>query len=254
MAGSISLSGKAALRSGAGLVTVATADVCQSTVAGFEPALMTAALPSDAEGRISTGALDKVRELSDRATMVGCGPGLGHSAEITALVVGLYRELRLPMVVDADGLNALSSLPDVGATHAGPRILTPHPGEFARLVRKPHLRTADAITDAVALAARYSAIVVLKGHRTLVTDGSRQYINSTGNAGMATGGTGDVLTGIITGLLGQGLAAFEAAQLGVYIHGLAGDLAAEKLGELSLIASDLLDYLPAAFRQAASAS
>ena len=132
MAGSISLSGMAALRSGAGLVTVATADAAQPTVAGFEPSLITAALPSDSEGRIFTGALDKLRELADRATVVGCGPGLGHSAEITALVVGLYNELRLPMVVDADGLNALASLPDVGATHAGPRILTPHPGEFAR--------------------------------------------------------------------------------------------------------------------------
>ncbi len=193
-----------------------------------------------------------MRELADRATVVGCGPGLGHSAEITALVVGLYNELRLPMVVDADGLNALASLPDVGATHAGPRILTPHPGEFARLLRKSQINTAEAIPAAVQLAGRFSAVVVLKGHRTLVTDGARQYLNSTGNAGMATAGAGDVLTGVITALLGQGLPAFEAAQLGVYIHGLAGDLAAEKLGEVSLIASDLLDFLPAAFRQSAA--
>jgi NAD(P)H-hydrate epimerase len=252
MAGSISLSGMAALRSGAGLVTVATADAAQPTVAGFEPSLMTAGLPSDSEGRIFAGALDKLRELADRATVVGCGPGLGHSAEITALVVGLYNELRLPMVVDADGLNALASLPDVGATHAGPRILTPHPGEFARLVRKSQVNTAEAIPAAVQLAGRFKAVVVLKGHRTLVTDGARQYLNSTGNVGMATAGAGDVLTGVITALLGQGMAPFEAAQLGVYIHGLAGDLAAEKLGEVSLIASDLLDFLPAAFRQSAA--
>ena len=214
---------------------------------------MTSALPSDSEGRIATGALDKLRELADRATVVGCGPGLGHSAEITALVVGLYHELRLPMVLDADGLNALSTLPDVGASHAGPRILTPHPGEFARLVRKKQLNSAELITEAVQLAGRYSAVVVLKGHRTLVTDGKRQYFNSTGNAGMATAGTGDVLTGIITALVGQGLGTFEAAQLGVYLHGLAGDLAAEKLGEVSLIASDLLDFLPGAFRETGSA-
>jgi NAD(P)H-hydrate epimerase len=253
MAGSISLSGMACLRSGAGLVTIATPAACQPTVAGFEPSLMTSALPCDGEGRIASAALARIRDLANRATVVACGPGLGHSVEVTGLVAALYSELRQPMVVDADALNAISTLPDALKNHAGPRVLTPHPGEFARLVRQSNLSPDQNTAAAVDLAGRAGVVILLKGHPTLVTDGSREAWNTTGNPGMATGGTGDILTGVIAALLCQGLKPLEAAQLCAHVHGLAGDLAAEQLGQVSMIASDLLKFLPAAFQRVQSA-
>ena len=158
----------------------------------------------------------------------------------------MYQEIAKPIVFDADALNALAAEPDVLAHPGGPRILTPHPGEFARLIGRkldPEPRS-DAAAE---LAARCGIVVVLKGHRTLVTDGQRRAVNATGNPGMATGGTGDVLTGLITALACQHLEPFDAARLGVYLHGLAGDLAAAELGQVSLVASDLIRYLPKAF-------
>ena len=153
------------------------------------------------------------------------------------------------MVVDADGLNALASRPEVLDHPGGPRILTPHPGEFARLVGARPVSAQEREAMAVDLARRCEVVVVLKGHRTLITDGHRWARNTTGNPGMATGGTGDVLTGLITALVCQHLPPLEAAQLGVYLHGLAGDLAADQLGQEALIASDLIRFLPEAFRR-----
>ena len=155
-----------------------------------------------------------------------------------------------PLVLDADGLNVLQGDTAPLRGRSAPLILTPHPGEFARLVRTDVPAVlAQREELATRFAAEHGLVLVLKGHATLVTDGLRFYRNTTGNAGMATGGTGDVLTGLIAALVGQGLEAFAAAQLGVYLHGLAGDLAREDLGEVSLIAIDLLDYLPRAFQQ-----
>jgi ADP-dependent NAD(P)H-hydrate dehydratase len=248
MPGSISLSGMAALRSGAGLVTLAVPEVCQAIVAGFEPSYMTAPLPSDAAGQFEKSALPLLRDLISRATVVAIGPGIGRSDAVTDLVTMLYHETTVPMVVDADGLNALASDRQALPQHAGPRVLTPHPGEFARLVgqREP---PADRVGDATRLAASATIVVVLKGHGTVIADGARHAVNPTGNPGMATGGTGDVLTGVVAAMLAQGLAPFEAAQLGVYVHGLAGDLAAEALGQNSMIASDLIKHLPEAFQR-----
>jgi NAD(P)H-hydrate epimerase len=248
MTGAAVLAGLGALRGGAGLVRLAVPDVCLQTVAACEPSYMTAPLPSDAAGRIAAEAYEQIVALTEAATVVGCGPGLGRCWDLDQLVCRLYQELAKPMVVDADGLNALASDPDVLPQTAGPRILTPHPGEFARLIGR-RLEGDARRAAAVELAARCGVVVVLKGFQTLVTDGSRQAVNSTGNPGMATGGSGDVLTGLITALAAQGLEPFEAARLGVYLHGLAGDLAAAELGEVSLIASDLVRYLPKAFRQ-----
>jgi ADP-dependent NAD(P)H-hydrate dehydratase len=164
----------------------------------------------------------------------------------------LYFELPQPTVFDADGLNALAQQPDIMNRAAGPRILTPHPGEFGRLVAKDGpMSPGERRERAIDLAVRCNAVVVLKGHQTFITDGTRSEINTTGNAGMATGGTGDILTGVLVALLCQGLAPFDAAQLGVYVHGLAGDLAAAELGQASMIARDLLDFLPAAFKSLA---
>jgi NAD(P)H-hydrate epimerase len=249
MAGAISLAGMATLRSGAGLVTIATPDVCQNVVASFEPSYMTLGLANDGEGRLSKTAHRAMVDAAANCTAVGCGPGLGRSHDLVKLVERLYFELPQPTVFDADGLNALAQQPDILSRAAGPRILTPHPGEFGRLVAKDGSMSVSEQRDrAVDLAKRCNAVVVLKGHQTFITDGNRGELNTTGNPGMATGGTGDILTGVLLALLCQGLSPFDAAHLGVHLHGLAGDLAAAELGQVSLIARDLLDFLPAAFK------
>jgi NAD(P)H-hydrate epimerase len=249
MAGAISLAGMATLRSGAGLVTIATADACQSVVAGFEPSYMTIGLASDPDGRLAKVTHRPLLEAAANATAIGCGPGLGRSHDLVQLVERLYFELAQPTVFDADALNALSQQPDVLNRPAGPRILTPHPGEFGRLVAKDRpMSEAERRERAIDLAIRCNVVVVLKGHQTFITDGHRSEVNTTGNPGMATGGTGDVLTGMLVALLCQGLEPFQAAHLGTHVHGLAGDMAAAKFGQVSMIARDLLDFLPAAFK------
>jgi NAD(P)H-hydrate epimerase len=252
MTGAVVMAGMAALRGGAGLVRLAVPEVCLDVVAAFEPSYMTVPLPGDADGRIAAEAWGKIVESCEWADVVALGPGLGRSEGLDELVGRLYREVPKPMVVDADGLNALSTQPDVLGDHAASRILTPHPGEFARLTGEkvsPNSAREEQEDAAVELAARANVIVVLKGHRTLVTDGSHRYQNTTGNPGMATGGSGDVLTGLVTALCGQGLSPYDAARLGVYLHGLAGDFAASEHGEVSMIASDLVDFLPDAFEE-----
>ena len=250
MAGAISLSGMAALRGGAGLVKLAVPTSSQDVVASFEPSYMTVGLPCDDAGRIGLAARESIAELVEKSTVVGCGPGLGRSAELDELVVGLYTRLKPPAVFDADALNALAAQGDLLARPGGPRILTPHPGEFQRLIgARDRMSRQEMEQAAVELAARAGIVLLLKGHRTLITDGRRQAHNTTGNPGMATGGTGDVLTGLTTALLCQHLSPFDAARLAAHVHGLAGDLAAEELGEVSLIASDLVRWLPAAFQR-----
>ena len=248
MTGAVALAGMAALRGGAGLVRLAVPQSCLDTVAAFEPSYMTLPLPDDPDGRIAPGAFDAIAEWTNWATVVALGPGLGRSEGLDELVGRLYRELPKPMIIDADALNALATQPGVLAEGGGPRILTPHPGEFARLIGR-QLSGEEAETAAVELAARCGIVLVLKGHRTLTTDGKLRAKNDTGNPGMATGGAGDVLTGLITALACQGLGPFEAAQLGVYLHGLSGDIAAAELGEVSLTASDLVECLPDAFEE-----
>ena len=248
MSGAIALAGTATLRSGAGLVTLAVPGSVQNVVATIEPSYMTQELPEEV-GQIAVLAADTILEMSKPATALALGPGLGRSPTLTALVAKLYSEIRKPMVVDADALFALAEHRDVLSNPGGLRVLTPHPGEFARLTG---LSTGEVQADRQSLArqwaARWQVVLVLKGHRSVITDGRRSTLNTTGNAGMATGGTGDVLTGIITALLGQGLSPLDAARLGAHLHGLAGDLAAAELGEVSLIASDLPHYLPQAFQ------
>lgn len=249
MAGAIALAGMSALRGGAGLVKLAVPEVCLDVVAGFEPSYMTTPLPCDSRGRLTVAARQLLAELAAIATCLACGPGLGRSDDLTELVVWLYRDLPQPMIFDADALNALSSVAN-GLSHpGGPRILTPHPGEFQRLAGvEGRMQADEQAACAVQLAQEHGVVIVLKGHHTLITDGKREARNQTGNPGMATGGSGDVLTGLITALVCQGLAPFEAAQLGVHLHGLAGDLAATELGQASLIASDLVRFLPRAMQ------
>lgn len=248
MAGAVALAGMAALRGGAGLVRLAVPDVCLDTVAGFEPSYMTLALPADRRGRIAFEARAGIVAAAAQARWVAYGPGLGRSAGLDALTAWLFAHLPRPMVIDADGLNALAARCEALGPAPAPRILTPHPGEFARLFGR-RISPEERESAARALAARWQTVVVLKGHRTVITDGTRLAINPTGNPGMATGGSGDVLTGLIAALGCQGLAPFEAAQLGVFLHGLAGDLAARELSEEALMASDLVRFLPNAVQQ-----
>src|SRR3954447_5986459 len=252
MSGAVSLAGKAALRSGAGLVTLAVPCIIQDVVASIEPSYMTFGL-DEYSGRFDCLASRQVIQLAEVVTAVGLGPALGRSKEVTRFVTRLYHDITKPMVVDADALFALAEHADQWPKCGAARILTPHPGEFARLAGafpKVDHRVAIATGLAKRLVQGGCAenVIVLKGHETVVTDGKRYAINRTGNPGMATGGTGDVLTGIITALLCQGLSPFDAARLGVHVHGLAGDLAANELGQVSMIASDLIEYLPRAFR------
>ncbi|MHC4404500.1 MAG: NAD(P)H-hydrate dehydratase [Planctomycetota bacterium] len=249
MAGAAALAGMAALRGGAGLVRMAVPDACLDTVAAVEPSYMTAALPSDRAGRIAWSAREKIEELAAAATVVACGPGVGRSLGLDALIHWMYARLPQPMVVDADGLNALAARRHALAEPGGPRVLTPHPGELARLLGVERVAADKRNAAAIGLAARLGVVIVLKGHQTRVTDGRQQAINTTGNPGMATGGSGDVLTGLIAALACQSLSPFDAAQLGAYLHGLAGDLAADELGQESLVASDLVRFLPEAFNQ-----
>jgi NAD(P)H-hydrate epimerase len=206
-------------------------------------------LPQDEHGRLSSQAEAEILTLAAAIQVMALGPGLGQSSAITGLVTALLPQLSIPLVLDADGLNALSGRTEVLNQRRAATVLTPHPGEFARLVG---MTVAQVQEQRPSLSARFAAdhgvVLLLKGSGTIVTDGRRIYHNRTGNPGMATGGTGDVLTGLIAALLGQGLEAFAAAQLGAYLHGLAGDLARDDFGEVSMIASDLLAYLPHAFR------
>jgi hydroxyethylthiazole kinase-like uncharacterized protein yjeF len=257
-AGAAALSGYGALRSGAGLVTVATSEDALPTVASFRPELMTAPLAQTDAGTISLRNFEYNRfaDLIAQKSVLGIGPGIGMNHETQQFVRRVLLECPLPIVLDADGLNALAAVPadflEALANRATPAlVLTPHPGEMARLLGStvPAIQQ-DRLGSAQRAAAKYKAYVVLKGFHTIVaTPNGDAFINSTGNPGMATAGTGDVLTGIIAGLTAQfGIDRWERViGLGVYLHGLAGDIAAAKTGEASLIASDLIDALPAAY-------
>lgn len=248
MTGAAYLTAQGAMRSGAGLVTVATPKSQQPILATKLTCAMTAALPETNGGTLSLSARKPLLNLARESDIIALGPGLSQHPQTIKLILSVLPFLSSPVVVDADGLNALSKNPAILKRIKVPVILTPHPGEMLRLSgSRVDKSTRSRVRIAVELARKYQVIVALKGYQTVVTDGRSVYINKTGNPGMATGGSGDVLTGIIAGLLGQGLKPFAAAQLGVYLHGLAGDLAAREIGEFPLIATDLLDYLPKAF-------
>jgi ADP-dependent NAD(P)H-hydrate dehydratase len=250
MSGAAVLCGSAALRGGAGLVTVATPTEIVSVVAAGNPCYMTRPLPTDTDGRLSADALPVILGDAEAADVVAVGPGLGQSAGVASVVVKLVGRLPRPLVLDADGLNNLSGNVDLLRTRPAPTVLTPHPGEFARLTGRT-IADVQANREGLAaeFAAAYKVVLLLKGPTTIVTDGRRLSRNTTGNPGMATGGTGDVLTGLTAALLGQGLDAFDAARLAAHLHGLAGDLARDELGEVAMIATDVLGHLPAAFRR-----
>jgi len=246
-----------ALRAGAGLVTAATSDSAQPLVAAHAFEVMTEALPETHGGALSQVAEPMLRDLMASCDVLALGPGLMSGHETAALVRQLVSSSQMPLVLDADGLNAFGGRAAELNGEQRVLILTPHPGEMARLLSHPAeppvsaLQVqADRIGIVRAFAKRHHCYLVLKGHRTAIADpGGQVWINTTGNPGMATAGAGDLLTGIIAGLLAQGLSPMEAVLLGVYAHGMAGDLAADDTGEISLMARDILEALPDAFQQ-----
>jgi NAD(P)H-hydrate epimerase len=249
MSGAAVLCASAALRGGAGLVRVAVPADILAIVAAGNPCYMTAPLPHDDQGRLAAAAEAGVLSLAATSDVIAAGPGLGQAPPVAAVVRALLARTTAPLVLDADALNVLVGQTEGLRGRSVPPILTPHPGEFARLLgRKVSGEPAERRELAARFAAEHGIVLVLKGHGTVVTDGRRIYVNTTGNPGMATGGSGDVLTGLIAALLGQRLEPFAAAQLGVHLHGLAGDLARNELGETSLIATDLIAYLPHTFQ------
>lgn len=250
MAGAANLAGMGALRSGAGLVTIGVPDAIYLIIAKHDSELMVRPLPSTKKGTLSLQGLAEIKQFCKTQQVLALGPGLSQHTTTQKLIRNIIQEIELPMVIDADALNALKGNLKVLQACCGRAVLTPHPGEFLRVFGGT-LDESAALRKkrAEEVARTHGVVIVLKGHRTVVASPEGQvYVNSTGNPGMATAGSGDVLTGIITALLGQGLSCFEAACLGAHVHGLAGDLAAKKTGQVSLIAGDLLHFLPDAFK------
>ncbi len=256
-AGSVAMAGISALRAGAGLSTVATPESALPTVAGFYPEIMTEPLPETASGTISGGAMKPLTEVAKGKTVLAIGPGISRVPVTSKFVRTLVRGSELPVVLDADGLNAFEGKTDELNGKGRVLVITPHPGEMARLAARS---VADVQKDRLGIARQFARkhnlIVVLKGYRTLVVqpDGEA-WVNTTGNPGMSTGGTGDILTGMVAGMIAQHpnqpMLAVCAA---VHLHGLAGDAMLDNVGEHSMIATDLLRGLPEAFRRAQRAA
>jgi ADP-dependent NAD(P)H-hydrate dehydratase / NAD(P)H-hydrate epimerase len=253
--GAAAMAGMAALRAGAGLVTVATAKSALPNVAGFAAELMTEPLPETDTGGISAASVKggELQQLASTMTVVAIGPGIGRHPETVEFVREAVRTLKCPLVIDADGLNAFDGKTELLDGSKRGLVLTPHPGEMARLAGiSTKAVQADRLNVARTFAREHKLVLVLKGNLTVVAlpDGTA-WVNPTGNPGMATGGTGDILTGMTAGILGQMPSdAARAAVAAVYLHGLAGDVAAERMGQHSLVATDLLTGLPEAFRRA----
>jgi ADP-dependent NAD(P)H-hydrate dehydratase len=249
--GAPALAGKAALRSGSGLVRVAVPRSVQPIVAGLDACYTTLGLPEDSAGQMDASSSTRAAQAAFEHDVVCFGPGAGTGAGAREVLLNLIAQPNLRMVIDADGLNGLALSGNWLAGKKASIILTPHPGEFTRLwkglSRDPLPK--ERKEQAAALAEQIGGVVVLKGAGTVVTDSKQIYVNTTGNPGMATAGAGDVLSGIITALAGQGMSDFDAAVAAVFVHGLAGDLAAEEKGQISMTAADLIDDLPAAFRR-----
>ena len=249
MSGAAALAGMAALRCGAGLVTVATDHRCQGQVASYHPSLMTlgmefSQLQATVPDEFSSPKIDQYQCLA-------MGPGLGMASDVGRWLRDYVPRVTIPMVIDADGLNHLSDGFDFSKIQS-PTVFTPHAGEMKRLMDHPSWDRKKQEAFANDLALRSEGVVVLKGPQTLITDGQRSVYNSTGNPGMATAGSGDVLTGMISALIGQGLSAWESSVLGCYLHGRAGDIAATENTKVALVSTDIIEFLPEAIKASGS--
>ena len=247
--GAAAMTGVSALRSGAGLVTVASAASAIDVISSHSPELMTAPLLETPAGSIASAAAAAVDSLAEKKSIVALGPGLGTAPDTMTFAQTLWERLRVPVIVDADGINALAG---TFLHPGGPRIITPHPGEMSRFMGiSPAAVQQDRIGAARDIALDREITVVLKGQRTIIAfpDG-RVWVNPTGSPAMATGGTGDILTGLMAGLMAQFPAEADyALAAAVWLHGRAGELGAADLGEKCLLATDLLRYLPVAMRE-----
>jgi len=246
MIGAGALAAMAAQRGGAGLVTLALPRDLNLAAECLLKSAMSLPLPQTADGALGMAAGERILATADRFDAFAIGPGLRTGEETQQMVRSLVTGLRAPLVVDADGLNALAGHLDALRGRDAPTVLTPHPGEMSRLVGGAGVSEVQKDRQGAArrFAAEHGVVLVLKGHGTVVADGRRLCVNDTGNPGMATGGMGDVLTGLIAGLLCQGLDPFDAARLAVFVHGLAGDVAARAAGQLSVIPEDVLGCVP----------
>ncbi len=251
MSGAVCLSSVSALRSGSGMVTAAIPRSIQMIVAAYEPCVMTIGLETDCNGQLASLSRNRIEELLAEKDAVAIGPGLGQSASAAELVSLVLEVCHVPLVLDADALNVAATGQLLAKLNKGTAcVITPHPGEFVRLTGLPITDDEDTrISMAADFARTHELTVALKGPRTVVTNGVRLFVNATGNSGMATAGSGDVLTGIVASLLGQKMNAFEAAALAVNAHGRAGNFASFELSQRGMIASDLLMALPKAWDQ-----
>jgi len=257
MIGAVALASNAALRGGAGLVTFAAPETIQLCVAVLCPCATSRPLACRKSGELAAQSVAQMLQAVGGCDVLAIGPGMAVGPGQRRLLRAALGQEK-PLVVDADGLNNLAAVDAWPSLANCPLVLTPHPGEFARLTGRG-VKDIQADREKATLAAvngwrrrsggKRPLVCALKGAGTVVSDGRRLFVNATGNPGMATGGSGDVLTGLIGALIGQGLAPFEATCLAVHCHGRTGDLAAEKLGQVSLMATDLLDYLPAAMKE-----
>jgi NAD(P)H-hydrate epimerase len=257
MTGAAVLCGHGALRAGAGLVTVATVASMQPVLAQqLRPEAMTVSLPESSDGTVIPEAFDVIAGYCTRRriTSLVVGPGLGKNAGVAGLVCRMMEELDIPIVLDADGINnSTAATLDARSSRRGLKtILTPHAGEMSRIsgVAIDDVRRARTAT-AVSFAHHHGVVCLLKGAETVISDGTTNFVNTTGNPGMATGGTGDVLAGIIAALVRQvqESSLLSAAVTGAYVHGLAADIVRDEKTEISLLAGDIVDALPAAFKQ-----
>ncbi len=249
--GAAVMAGKSALKMGAGLVTIGTPQSCLPMVARPMVELMTEPLPETAERTISSEALEKTIALLKDKDAFLIGPGISTHRSTAEFVLSLLPKIKLPMVIDADALNILASKPEILKSLRKPVILTPHPGEFARLL---HLPTRDVLERKLELvpefSKKYGVYLVLKSYKTLISNPEgKVFINPTGNPGMASAGSGDVLSGMLASMIVQEKNLLEAILAAVYVHGLSGDIGADRLGEKFLTAANIIDYLPRTLKQ-----
>ena len=238
--GAAALSAMGALRTGAGLVYLAVPDSIYDieAVKLTEPVIIPIA---DEDGRYAPAAIQQILSLVQGKDAVLIGPGIGQSAGVESVVCAVLEHFNGPVVLDADGINLMRTHKDILRGRTAPTILTPHDGEF---VRFGGILGSDRVVSAKSLAKKLGVIVLLKGHRTVITDGDMVYLNKTGNPGMATGGSGDVLAGVIVSLLGQGISPLDAAACGAWLHGTAGDICGKEIGQYGMLPSDMVNVLP----------
>lgn len=238
--GAAALASMGALRTGSGLVYLGVPESIYDieAVKLTEPVILP--LPDEA-GTYAVTSVDEVLTLLKGKDAVLIGPGIGRSLGAEAVVCAVLKEFNGPVVLDADGINAIIPHKNILRDRTSSTILTPHEGEFLRF---GGVLNTDRLISAINFAREYDITLLLKGHRTIITDGSTHYVNTTGNPGMATGGSGDILAGIIVSLLGQGLSPLEAAACAAWLHGAAGDICAEEIGQYGMLPSDMLDILP----------